>query len=487
MSPALDVSGQDMIRAQIDGRIYQCVIDDGGLTILNEHGDELSATSAQVVMSLGGTEPGWLTTIEALTEAFEAARGSPRQAVQAAASALEEKGARRAELARTTFDVAIVVALAAVGTTQVGANPACTIRAWDLLMKSRDPSVRRNALRNNEVLPPSLWQYPEDETQVRVARNPLCPENVLHSLAIREPEIVAVRNAVASNTQTPDSLLTLLAADADMSVRRSVANNPSCPTHCFKKLSRDRYAAVRTAIITNPAMPVNLIARRIRFDPTPAVHIALASRADLKPKNLVWLERYSRSDPVSQYRMTCARISDNPASSEKLRRRIGVKEAHLESLSQENLKTLETTRVQRAQNLPPGILATTLLVMTAIALGGGFVAGGIGAMHLSTGHSVGSGLPLVIVGVIVAVVFLLLARRKYRKSPAWRMISPPRVPTLSVPFALGTVVLLGIGVGALSTIQLQDLRPAVLIVVIIGLAARFGRRRVRSSKSTLRT
>jgi len=243
-------------------------VDAESLEILNEQGEELNATAALVLMSLGGAEPDWLTTAEALAEAFRAAEGHPVETVRAAVMALELNEGRRAAVARSTTDPGVLAALAAVGTTQVGANPACTVRAWDLLMKSRDSSVRRQALRRNEILPPALWQYPDAETKVRVARNPATAEHVLHTLATLQPEVLAVRRAVCSNVTASASLLALLAGDDDMGVRRAVASNPRCPEDCFRSRSRDRYADVRTAIVSNPAMPVKRVARRIWSDPT---------------------------------------------------------------------------------------------------------------------------------------------------------------------------------------------------------------------------
>ena len=149
-------------RATIDGREYFWRVEDGGLRIHNSHGENLSSTSAEVLVALGGSEPEWLVPVEALTEAFKAADVGAA-GVLSAATVLAHNPTRRAELARTTTDKSALVALAVFGVPQVGANPLVDASTWDLLMKSRDPSIRSQALRSNEVLPPALWQYPDVE------------------------------------------------------------------------------------------------------------------------------------------------------------------------------------------------------------------------------------------------------------------------------------------------------------------------------------
>ena len=124
MEPTEEAGDRETVRARIDGRNYLCTVDAESLEILNEQGEELNATAALVLMSLGGAEPDWLTTAEALAAAFQVAEGRPVETVRAAAMTLELNEGRRAEVARSTTDPGVLAALAAVGTTQVGANPA---------------------------------------------------------------------------------------------------------------------------------------------------------------------------------------------------------------------------------------------------------------------------------------------------------------------------------------------------------------------------
>lgn len=457
-------------------------MDAESLEILNEQGEELNATAALVLMSLGGAEPDWLTTAEALAEAFRAAEGHPVETVRAAVMALELNEGRRAAVARSTTDPGVLAALAAVGTTQVGANPACTVRAWDLLMKSRDSSVRRQALRRNEILPPALWQYPDAETKVRVARNPATAEHVLHTLATLQPEVLAVRRAVCSNVTASASLLALLAGDDDMGVRRAVASNPRCPEDCFRSRSRDRYADVRTAIVSNPAMPVKRVARRIWSDPTPGVHVALAARMDLHARSLTWLERYARSDPISQYLRVCSRIKDHPNCSARLAERIVQTESHVRSLPPEKFDSLETRRIQ-AGNLPSGVLATSLLTIAAIAVAAELMVAGIQQL----GHSrTGQGIAMLVAGVVIGVGLLMIARAVYRRSLVRGVISPPRPRVLVVPLAIGVIVAVGYVVVPLAGPVIGAVRPTATTLVLIAVVGRFGRRIVAAMKSSQR-
>ena len=193
--------------ARIDGRSYRWSIDGGVLTVRNPEGEDLSPTSARVLMSLGGAEPPWFQVVEAIFEAFRTSITGGEAGVRAAVDALERSKTRRAELARITRDRSALTALAVVGTTQVGANPLCDPHAWQLIMSNPDADVRRLALRNNDVLPATLWEFPDEETRIRVARNPDCPDSILAKLALLE---APVRSAVASNVHVSPDLLAKL-------------------------------------------------------------------------------------------------------------------------------------------------------------------------------------------------------------------------------------------------------------------------------------
>ena len=93
-----------------------------------------------------------------------------------------------------------------------------------------------------------------------------------------------MRAAVARNPRAPTGTLLNLAQDKDnVWVRAGVAANPSCPPEAYRKLMWDRQASVRNALLVNPTVPRKVVARQIFHDPTAAVHVALASRADLTP------------------------------------------------------------------------------------------------------------------------------------------------------------------------------------------------------------
>ena len=172
-------ANRDTAPVLIGGRGYSWTIEDSQLVVRNAQGGVLDPTAAEVVISLGGDEPVWLTTVEALRAAYRGTQTGHLDGVVAAASALATSTTQQAETARTTDDRSILLALAANGVAQVGANPLCDLGVWELVMEHRDPEVRWTALEQNELLPPQLWNYPDTETRERVARNPECPAKIL--------------------------------------------------------------------------------------------------------------------------------------------------------------------------------------------------------------------------------------------------------------------------------------------------------------------
>jgi hypothetical protein len=421
--------------ARIEGRSYRWSIDRGVLKVRNAEGEELSPTSAKVLMSLGGAEPPWFQVVEAIFETFRTSITGGEAGVRAAVDALERSKTRRAELARTTRDRSALTALAAVGTTQVGANPLCDPHVWQLIMGNPDSDLRQRALRNNEVLPATLWDFPDEQTRLRVARNPDCPDSILAKLALQEAQ---VRGAVASNVHVSPELLTTLTRDDDMAVRRAVAASARCPVSCFKRLARDHFAVVRIAIVTNPEMPVRRVAARIWQDPTPTVHVALASRTDLSPRSLSWLERYSRSDPIAQYRLVCANLSANTTSSPELERRLGEIEERLAALSAADIARIEQARKPEGgvKGIRPWVILGLIFGMVAVAA---LVVGLVeGVIHMTEGDSVG-GVGWVVGGVAIGAGSAVLAVITYGGGGTRGFQAPPRPRVL-----VGPLVVLGL-------------------------------------------
>ncbi len=364
------VANSDAALVQIGGRGYSWTIEDHELIVRNAQGDVLDPTAAEVVMSLGGDEPAWLGTVESLRAAYHGSQPDELDGVAAAANALGTSRTQQAELARTTADGRILLALAASGIAQVGANQLCNLDVWGLVMGHRNPEVRWTALADNEVLPWQLWSYPDTDTRVRVARNSTSPLRVLDSLSSDD---LPVRVAVAANPTVPAYLAERLARDSEWSVRRSVAANPACPKSCFLPLFRDRTLQVRVAMVTNPNVSTGLAASRISADPTPAVHSALATRVDLSAKSLAQLERRSRRDPLSQYKLTCTRIAHHPSCSPSLKRRLEEIEEELSSLTAEEMEKWDA-RTRRGRHLNVrqlllyGMLATFALAAAIVGI-----------------------------------------------------------------------------------------------------------------------
>ena len=233
-----------------------------------------------------------------------------------------------------------------------------------------------------------------------------------------------VRAAVASNPHAPEYLLRSLAGDTEATVRRSVAASPQCPLSAFKALSRDRFADVRTAVDTNPVIPTWTAARRIWGDPTPSVHVALASRSDLSASMLAWLERYARSDPIPQYRMVCSRIAQHPRCSDRLARRVATAQDRVASFTTEQLTTIAKSRFgQKNRSLPPGVLLRGILIAFAMTLGCSFLVAGIVAQLHSNNQQ---GVVLIISGVLISGGILAVAYALGRRSPFRRLTAPPR-------------------------------------------------------------
>jgi hypothetical protein len=357
----------------------------------------------------------------------------------------------------------------------VGANVRCTPRAWELLLNSRSPLVRRQAYQSNEVLSPYLWDYPDVNTRIRVARNPECPPEILSALASHNPDAPAVRAAVGSNFRTPDRTLRILSADSDMNVRRAVAASPNCPLSSFATLAKDRFAPVRVGLLSNPEMPSSLVRRRIWIDPTPAVHVALGSRTDLPTRSLGWLERYSRSDPIIQYRQVCRRIADHPNRSDNLQDRVARILTRLDALSSDQIERLDKARRGgRGQKVPPGVLPSLLIFAAALAIGGGLVGGGIQQIRL---FSTQQGIAMIAAGSVFAIGLFVLGLVLYRRTPAYGLVRPPYPLSLLGPIIVLTLLILG---SLAATSRTATYLQPVVVVAIAYVIGRVIRNLIRS-------
>ena len=113
-----------------------------------------------------------------------------------------------------------------------------------------------------------------------------------------------------------------MSRDENSQVRYAVASNAAVSLDSLAHLLVDQYAHIRVAAVTNPSLPPKAAARRIWIDPTPSVHVALASRVDLRPRALSWLERYSRGDDPQTYAAVRWRLRQNPACPDYLKKRL---------------------------------------------------------------------------------------------------------------------------------------------------------------------
>jgi len=74
-------------------------------------------------------------------------------------------------------------------------------------------------------------------------------------------EDVTVRRGVASNPNTPVSVLERLAEDEEEWVRQWVARNPSTPASTLERLAEDENKWVRHGVASNPNTPVSILER----------------------------------------------------------------------------------------------------------------------------------------------------------------------------------------------------------------------------------
>src|ERR1700722_4308978 len=130
-----ETSGKDVVdastmRQAIDGYEYAWNLGVDGIEITNADGDVLDLAAAQVIISLGGTEPAWYPTVSALTAAYQLSEGKWGDSLAHAASALSLSPSRRGDLARTTSDKAVLAALASAGTVAAARNPQCDRTIW---------------------------------------------------------------------------------------------------------------------------------------------------------------------------------------------------------------------------------------------------------------------------------------------------------------------------------------------------------------------
>jgi hypothetical protein len=300
---------------------------DDALEVRTADGGLLDPLAADVLIALGGDVPVWLSTVEGLRAVDRWAPGDANS-LQEAMIALNTPQRQRAQLARTTTNRAVLVALAGSGTAHVVQNPLLTRCEWELLQAHRDQTVSNRALALATVLPAALWDYPDAKVRGRVARNPLCPPHVLVQMST-DPDI-GVRAAVAANPNTATRVLAVLAAapaQADQ-VRRAVAANPHVSRRTLRRSLRNADPGVRAAAAANPRLPkwrrASLVAHK-----SSQVRRSLASRPDTTARQLIWIERCSRRDQPTWQAMIRSRLRSHPNATPRLKQRLREVDAYV--------------------------------------------------------------------------------------------------------------------------------------------------------------
>jgi hypothetical protein len=392
---------------RIHGADYSWLVRENELQVFNGAGGRLDPTAARVIVALGGTEPSWYSVAYALVTAHEGFSERELEGVNACAAALALADAERAQLARTVVDQEVLRALGAYGDIYVGVNPSCDQTSWALVVNHRDPEVMRRAYETLEVLSPTLATFPDDETKLRVARNLLCSPETLIGLAT---EATMVRQAVAANPHTPEDILEYLSREESWIVRRSVAANPHCPDSRLKFLLRDRQALVRVAVVNNGAVSWRRITAFVMSDPTPAVHAAAASRFDLSIRQMKLLERYSRSDPLNNYKLVCSLLSANPLCPDSLRRNIRQKLDRIAKNTEGGNQRVTSAQSQLGQGPRLWVVRDLLMVTVCLFM---TIASFILAVALFVEHSYTPAVIWLNLGFAFTLGDVLLYRRRY--------------------------------------------------------------------------
>jgi hypothetical protein len=393
------------VRTVIGSQVFLLDTSGAELEVFTKTWDRLDSTSAEVIVALGGDEPRWLRIVEALS-AVHRIYSHDQQALLDAAAAIGQKKSAMIATARESQNYAELVALAEMGIYQVATNPLVDHLIWGSLMDDRDRQVRARALSTANVLPPALAEYPDPETRLRVARNPLCPARFLEDLALDAD--VSVQVAAAGNANLPTGPQLFLGMHADMRVRQAIASNPSAPRPALDLLLKDHFANVRSVAVTNPALTSRLAAQRIWIDPTPAVHIALSSRVDLSPRSLSWIERYARRDKPQNYTLVRRRLRQHAACPKGLELRLDKIERRLESRPK--------PRTPKNKNIRPDVVFFFPLALGALI--GGCAMAGVGLDALSNSTWV-KGWVLLLIGVLLGLTGIWAFQRLYARRPNW--------------------------------------------------------------------
>jgi hypothetical protein len=448
------------IRAISGSRSLVLIPDGPFLTVRTKTGELLDPKAAEVIMALGGKEPEWLRLVEALQVVNSFYPGSS-SALLRAADAVGRNRTERVRLAKESSDRDVLLAFAAIGQTQVVSNPNLDPEEWSLLINHRDPEVRAKAWSLAQVLPPSLADYPDERTRLRVAQNRDCPPAVLTRLARDDDQKVLM--AVGANPGTPPKTLSRLARmRRHPFIRRSVAVNPSAPRRTLVRLVRDNQPPVRLAAVSNPSLPSKYARGRVG-DTNGSVRYAVAKRTDLSPHALSWLERFARHDNPQQYALTRRQLAVNPACPQFLRERLQRIDKELRIASQHHKLLSRRRRFVMIVALPVAVVG---LLISIGVISAGAVNVAQSRLSLGTYQLVGG---LVFTGLFVAY---LVGFRRRSRSPGvyWR-------PPLPVQVARG-VLILGLVGGA---VALRSPGLLALPLVIVGLRSATITRQKRSA------
>lgn len=218
----------------------------------------------------------------------------------------------------------------------VAGNSSCPEDLLPLLLEDPVPSVGRTMARNPNLPAAKFreWVGRDRHTDVFLAQNPACPEDVMLQLIALHPqtdptvdlasnpsatlrvlEVIAnsehegARAVLATNVMLPLPLLLKLLRDPDEQVRTNARDHWNCPVQFLEAAAATKDFDVWAALARNPRTPVSVLTELGSYKFLPHEY----SRPEDSPANL-WVETYVE---------VLEALASNPALPAELLARLG--------------------------------------------------------------------------------------------------------------------------------------------------------------------
>jgi len=192
---------------------------------------------------------------------------------------------------------------------QLASNPSTPVTILEKLGHTINSVLIRRALANNPSTALSLKQelsayLPEDleilgkhkKSAVRqwVASNPDTPKSVLKTLA--QDWDLDVQRQVAENPKTPMSVLKTLFQSSDYSILAKLASNINTPINLLETLAQHPWESIRERVIINPKTPVSVLETLAKTEESLSVLRVLDESPRLAPQLKEEFAKYLAKD-----------------------------------------------------------------------------------------------------------------------------------------------------------------------------------------------